>query len=423
MVVEWGEYPCCVPDDCGRLRQKENFSRMESIMRLTLSALMLLVCGVSSQAEALELFQKLQPVSHLFGEPACDTSVSDCTDDTCHTSGCRSHSCGCRTAPAPTMIGGSSLGVPFSLSDNFEAHLFPNFYSRVAENNSAIPQNRVFFNYKFLNDVPIAKDILANARDYDSDFSHYELGLEKTLFNGNVSVELLVPFSYGPESSVPNTVGLQGSDVELQNIAFGLKALLLANDSKAISAGVRIEAPTKEDIHFSTSGFTSPNEVWAVTPYLATLINLNDDLFFQAFASYRLQTDDFTTSSPDLPLREPNYFDLDAQLGYWLYRNTGGSGLTGLQAKTEIHYTGTFEPYQGPTSPALPGVFGETDQLNLTTGLTAIMNDRTTITAGMVLPVRDGSDLTRSGAVRPHPSDRFFDWQANLQVNYYFGNQ
>jgi len=59
MVDEWGEYPCCVPDDCGRLRQKENFSRMESIMRLTLSALMLLVCGVSSQAEALELFQKL----------------------------------------------------------------------------------------------------------------------------------------------------------------------------------------------------------------------------------------------------------------------------------------------------------------------------------------------------------------------------
>ena len=43
---------------------------------LTLSALMLLVCGVSSQADALELFQKLQPVSHLFGEPACDTSTS-----------------------------------------------------------------------------------------------------------------------------------------------------------------------------------------------------------------------------------------------------------------------------------------------------------------------------------------------------------
>ena len=66
----------------------------------------------------LELFQKLQPVSHLFGEPACDTSISDCSDGcsegTCHTSGCRSHSCGCRTAPAPTMIGGSSLGVPFS---------------------------------------------------------------------------------------------------------------------------------------------------------------------------------------------------------------------------------------------------------------------------------------------------------------------
>ena len=84
-----------------------------------------------------------------------------------------------------------------------------------------------------------------------------------------------------------------------------------------------------------------------MTPYLATSINLNDDLFFQAFASYRLQTDDFAAASGVIvtSFREPNYFDLDAQLGYWLYRNTGGSGLTGLQAKTEIHYTGTFEPY------------------------------------------------------------------------------
>ena len=210
-----------------------------------------------------------------------------------------------------------------------------------------------------------------------------------------------------------------------RTLPFGLKALLLANDTKAISAGVRIEAPTKEDIHLSDFSATIPNEVWAVTPYLATLINLNDDLFFQAFASYRLQTDDFASSGVVIIFREPNYFDLDAQLGYWLYRNTGGSGLTGLQAKTEIHYTGTFELYEVPIDFAdTPQNRGETDQLNLTTGLTAIVNDRTTITAGIVLPIREGSDYTIGAPdSRPHPSDRFFDWQANLQVNYYFGNQ
>ena len=195
---------------------------------------------------------------------------------------------------------------------------------------------------------------------------------------------------------------MQGSDVELQNIAFGLKALLLGNDSKAVTAGVRIEAPTKEDSNYPLGNLTLPQEVWAVTPYLATLINLNDDLFFQAFASYRLQTDDFAASSGDLIdgtlFREPNYFDLDAQLGYWLYRNTGGSGLTGLQAKTEIHYTGTFEVYDDSlvVAPAFPMTRGETDQLNLTTGLTAIVNDRTTITAGIVLPIREGSDYSHA---------------------------
>jgi hypothetical protein len=163
---DWGEYPRCVPDDHGRLRQNDTFSRMESIMRLTLSALMLLVCGVSTQVEAQDLFDELRPVSHLFGEAACDTSISDCSDS-CSNSGCTSagcSSCGCRTAPAPTMIGGSSLGVPFSLSDNInEVHYFPNFYSRVSENNSAIPQTRVSFVYKYLNDVPTAKDRGARA--------------------------------------------------------------------------------------------------------------------------------------------------------------------------------------------------------------------------------------------------------------------
>ena len=393
-------------------------------MRLAICSLSALLCCTSAQADVFDVFEELQPVSTWVSSNNSSLNLDSCCDDSeCGNSGCTSAGCGCRTAPAPTMIGGSSLSVPFSAADVFEVHYFTNFYTRVAENNSAIPQNRVFFNYKFLNDVPTAKDIGANARDYDSDFSHYELGLEKTLFNGNVSVELLVPFSYGPESFNPRLVGVQGSDVELQNIAFGLKTLLLANDSKAISAGVRVEAPTKEDI-MTASGFTVPNEVWAVTPYLATLINLNDDLFFQAFASYRLQTDDYTTSSPDLPFREPNNFDLDAQLGYWLYRNSGASGLNGLQAKTEIHYTGTFEPYQFSTNFAdTPENRGETNQLNLTTGLTAIMNDRTTITAGIVLPIREGASFNQAGLVRPHPSDRFFDWQANLQVNYYFGNQ
>ncbi len=387
-----------------------------------------LICPLAhAQADVFDVFEELQPVSNWVNSSNSSLNLDNCSDDSeCGNSGCTTNQCGCRTAPAPTMIGGSSLGVPFSFTDGDELHLLTNFYSRVSENNSAIPQNRISFVYKYLNDVPTAKDALfldGAAPDYDSDLTHYELGLEKTLFNGNMSVELLIPFAYVPESTIPNAVGLQGSDVELQNIAFGLKALLLSDDRKAISAGVRVEAPTKEDFNFPGVTLTFPNEVWAVTPYLATLINLNDDLFFQAFASYRLQTDDFTSSGVVSNFREPNYFDLDAQLGYWLYRNTGGSGLTGLQAKTEIHYTGTFEAYGDNGGNAFPGALGETDQLNLTTGLTAIMNDRTTITAGIVLPVRDGSNITRDGAVRPHPSDRFFDWQANLQVNYYFGNQ
>lgn len=251
-------------------------------MRLTLFALTMTGMLIPSSTEAVEFefFDKLQPVSHLFVEPACDTSCSNsCSDSGCTSSGCTS--CGCRTAPAPTMIGGS-LGLPLLHVDGADLQYFANFYSHVAENNSAIPQNRVFFNYKYLNDVPVSKDLASNAPDFDKDISFYELGFEKTLLNDNLSAELLIPFSYLPQSTYPlDLAGPQSSQVELQNIAFGLKAMLWRNESTAVSVGVRVEAPTKEDLVRTGAAVTVPRDVWAVTPYLATLIDINEDLFFR----------------------------------------------------------------------------------------------------------------------------------------------
>jgi len=374
--------------------------------------IILFLTGTQSivDADVVDFFEDLQPVDNLF---SVNSALSDSCGETCNMSS------SCNSAPAPTMLGGSSLGLPFLASDAIEMHHFTNFYTRVSENNSAVPQDRIFFNYNFLNDVPVAKDLLANARDYDGDLSHYELGLEKTLFDGDVSIELLLPFAYLPPSDYSRAVGVQSSQIELQNIAFGLKGVLWRNDRSIISVGTRIEAPTREDVVNLSIGYTTPRDVWAVTPYLAVLHNFNDDLFFQTFASYRLQTDDFTHINR--ATREPNYLDLDAQVGYWLYRNQGGQGLTGMQAKFELHYTGTFEPYS--PSQSVNGLRGETDQLNLTTGFTALLNNRTTVSLGMVLPIREGSSFSgTSMTLRPHPSDRFFDWQAMLQVSYYFGN-
>ncbi len=329
-------------------------------------------------------------------------------------SGCSS--C-CRSGPAPTMIG-DSLGLPFVAGDGFEFHMYPNFYSRVADNNSAVPQDRVFFNYKFISEVPVALDFGGNAPDYYRDLSFYEFGFEKTLFGDNLSAEVLVPFATLPQSTNVDGPGLQSDQTELQNIAFGLKGVLWRNEVATFSAGARVEAPTKEGVR--TSSVQLPRDVWAITPYLATLVNVNDRMFFQAFTSYRVQLDDVLDSN-NFVLREPNYLIVDGQLGYWLYQNSGGCGLTGLQAIAELHYTATFEGYTPIGLPVNYG--GHHDFLNVTTGFTATFSDKMTVTLGMVLPIRDGGDVSIANVTRPIPSDRLFDWEAVLQASYYFGTR
>ena len=134
--------------------------------------------------------------------------------------------------------------------------------------------------------------------------------------------------------------------------------------------------------------------------------------------------------------REPAYLNLDAQLGYWLYRGDSPEGLTGLQGKLELHYTGTNSPYEpaGGVAAAPGSLFssglGEVDYWNATVGLTALFNDRATLTTALVVPIRSGSNnfvdalglAAFNGPGAPFPSDRLFDWEMVMQFNYYFGN-
>jgi hypothetical protein len=51
---------------------------------------------------------------------------------------------------------------------------------------------------------------------------------------------------------------------------------------------------------------------------------------------------------------------------------------------------------------------GRVDILDLTVGATVLLGDRTTIASGFAFPLRNGDDRT-------------FNWEYQLQVNYYFG--
>ncbi|HUG17395.1 MAG TPA: hypothetical protein VMM56_00360 [Planctomycetaceae bacterium] len=383
---------------------------------LTLS--LVLFGGTNASANVFDIFEDLQPVNSFL--PDCVPSMNlGC--DTCYTDSTCENSCyGC--PPAPLMIG-DSMGIPYHVQDGAGRLNLPNFYSKVADNNSAIPQDRVFLTYQYFNDYRLQN--IFGGPNSKRDLQLYTVGLEKTFGGGNLSAELIVPFSYSPSPQFVWGAGIApASQMELQDVAFGLKALLYQNDASAVSTGVRLEVPTAADIHAVNIAGVLHNDVWAITPYLALLHNLTDDTFLQAFAAYRMRTTDQWVTSAGAPFqvgREPNYLNLDAQLGHWLYRNHGSSGLTGLMASVELHYTGTFEPVspQGITGASVY-LEGEQDILNLTTGITALFNDNATLTVGVVRPVRNGS--TTLPGVIDAPSDRFYDWEAVIQFNYFFGN-
>lgn len=352
--------------------------------------------------------------------------------DTCGKTTCDNSQC--REIPAPLMIG-DSLGVPLGIFSGGEILYYSNYYAKVADNNSAIPQDRVFFNYHFYNDVDKHKHIGGRHGDIGGDghidLSIYEVGFEKTFLNGNVSLDLIIPFSHSMSRDFRQEgLSVPGAKTQLEDLAFGLKALLLSDEDSAVSAGLRVEAPTGDDYRNLDPLRIYDNDAWAITPYLASLYYFSDDLFLQNFISYRFQLSNNSARQLEggmymmeahSEFQEPDVFGIDSQLGYWMYRNHGGRGITGIMTSLELHYAATFEPYKpnGFSPPLLANYGGEHDILNLTAGITTLINDRSTITTAFVAPIRNGSDqrIEDPGYITPYPSDRFFDWEFLVQFN------
>ncbi len=125
-------------------------------------------------------------------------------------------------------------------------------------------------------------------------------------------------------------------------------------------------------------------------------------------------------------IREQTLFQFDLGTGYWLFRNPEGHRLTGLAPTIELHYTSTLNNADLITLPRDPSVIvtpnalltppaptvgnrnNRLDILDLTLGTTFEFANRFTLATGFTLPMR-GQD------------NRTFDWEFQLQLNYYFG--
>ncbi len=215
--------------------------------------------------------------------------------------------------------------------------------------------------------------------------------------------------------------------------------------------------------------FTVSNDIWSIDPFIAVLATPTDRWFAQGFLQFDfpLNKSNFGFSdagflapnrksiaianpNPNGSLTTPTLFTnqmntpftvtgkiadqtlmhLNFDTGYWLVRDPDARWIRGIAPSLEVHYTstldnadvvslpGNFATVLNPVNPNLPQVqephplIGNThnrlDIVDMTVGTTFLVGDRMTAAVGFSFPLSD-------------KNNRVYDWEAQFQLNYYFG--
>ena len=292
---------------------------------------------------------------------------------------------------------------------------------KIAEGNSPMPRDRVFFHYNQFQSVP---GLVGRGN-----VSRFVPGFERTFNDAASSVELRLPFAgtFDSTQTLSESVALSGgSAAELGNLAVVFKQLLYSGEVMGFSAGASLELPTADDTELTTSAFsiTRSAESVMLAPYAGFVVTPDDRLFFQGFCQVQFDTngelvefrDRFQQQSVTGRLQEATMLYTDLQSGYWVYRvdqPAGGTGLTGVATLLELHLNQTLggtdavssDVGQVPLTFGTPG--GSYGVANLTSGVTAEFNRQTNLTMAVVLPLTSG--------------DRVFDSEFHVGLNHAFG--
>ena len=249
------------------------------------------------------------------------------------------------------------------------------------------------------------------------------MGFEKTFFDQRASIEVRVPFASTASSDLVADGTNGGGHAEFGDVNITLKALLYGGPVLSVAAGLGIATPTADDLRVSLADGTPlariNNDAVILTPYFAFLLTPTDRLFFQNWYEFSfdangndvLANPDFTGLRGVGRLNDQALFQLDAQLGYWLYRSATPSGwLRGLAPFLELHYNSTMGRGDAVTAGALTiGDRGShLDELNLATGFSAQLGDDFLLSVGAVAPLKGHEDRT-------------FDWQVGIHGSWFFG--
>jgi len=300
---------------------------------------------------------------------------------------------------------------------------------KLVENNSVIPEDRIFFNYSFFNDVNLSGGGVI-------DVNRYLFGVEKTFFYGICSVELRVPFA-STLNSEQSTLGINLTNTEFGDVALITKAVLRRTERAVLAGGLGLSVPTADDTQLFRRDGTElvhvHNDTVHLLPFFGLLLTPNDRFFVQSFLQFDIdsngnrvygqyQLDDLQSQfqqaqgAGGLPalgtLYDQSLMFADVSFGYWLWRDPSARRMTGVVPTLELHYTTSLNDRSevSDDTGAIRVVSNDAnrfDYLNLTAGVHFVFGTANTITPALVMPLRSGDD------------DQF-DYEFQLQANVVF---
>ncbi|MCA8997638.1 MAG: hypothetical protein KDA80_11650 [Planctomycetaceae bacterium] len=292
---------------------------------------------------------------------------------------------------------------------------------KLAENTSPMPRDRVFVNYSYFNNTPLAAGGV--------DVNRVTPGFEKTFFDGIFSFEMRTPFATTLSSDINGGIA-NTDDAEFGNLTMYLKALLYQNCRIAFAGGLGITAPTADEFRVRDAAGTDllmvDNKSVHLIPYVAALFTPNDRLFAQTFLQFDVDANGnpvyatgFTANGPSGTLSQigrPHdftYMFFDASVGYWVYLNPCSGGLIrGVAPIVEYHWNqslGNGDSTRGTVN-GVAYNFEAPEGLsvhNAVLGVTTILGNNATMTAGYALPIVN--------------EDSQFDGEFRLTFNWLFG--
>lgn len=193
--------------------------------------------------------------------------------------------------------------------------------STVGANASAVPTDRLYFDYSLVkNGVPFNRS---------ENFDRYTIGIEKTIGEGEFSLEMRLPFAASMDHQLILENGQGAAQTETGNALVIMKHELGSNEHMLISGGVGLSLPTGSDVDVDTAAgkplIRLVNEAVHMKPFLAMAFVPDEHFFMSSFLEYdfpmgrneaRVNLDGFGLQ-PVGRFRDASHILWDVSAGYW----------------------------------------------------------------------------------------------------------